>query len=277
MFEFRDKQFGDKGPMVMGILNLTPDSFYAHSRINNISKLLDTAALMLEQGADILDLGAVSTRPGAQTIGVEQERQRLLPAIRALCAQFPDSILSVDTYQSEIAKMAIDEGCAMINDISGGTFDPKMAPLIGGENIPYVLMHVHQRPETMQNKPLNQEAFEQVKQFFLHQVQHFESYGARQLVLDPGFGFGKTIEANFDLLRQLNRLSINQLPILVGFSRKSMIYKTLNIEPENALNGTTVLNAFALQQGASILRVHDVKAAKECVRLYNLMVQPFAK
>lgn len=275
MFEFRGKKFGGRGPMVMGILNLTPDSFYANSRIKSISSLLDSASLMLEEGADILDLGAVSTRPGAQTIESEEEKQRLLPALQALRLHFPEAILSVDTYRSEIAQMAIEEGCSMINDISGGTFDREMASLVGRENIPYVLMHIHQSPETMQNIPLNQEAVEMVKQFFMQQVLYFESCGARQLVLDPGFGFGKTFEANFDLLKRLPQLVINNLPVLVGLSRKSMIYKSLNIEPEDALNGTTALNAFALQKGASILRVHDVKAAKETVRLYQMMIQAF--
>ena len=259
----------------MGILNLTPDSFYANSRIRSISSLLDSASLMLEEGADILDLGAVSTRPGAQTIESEEEKQRLLPALQALRLHFPEAILSVDTYRSEIAQIAIEEGCSMINDISGGTFDREMAPLVGRVNIPCVLMHIYQRPETMQNMPLNQEAVEMVKQFFMQQVLYFESCGARQLVLDPGFGFGKTFEANFDLLKRLPQLVINNLPVLVGLSRKSMIYKSLNIEPEDALNGTTALNAFALQKGASILRVHDVKAAKETVRLYQMMVQAF--
>lgn len=275
MFEFRGKNFGGKEPMVMGILNLTPDSFYAHSRITDTTSLLKVAEKMLSEGADILDLGAVSTRPGAQAIDSEEEKQRLIPAIRALRTNFPDAIISVDTYRAAVARHAIDEGCMMINDISGGTFDPEMAALIGQENIPYVIMHMHRRPETMQNEPLHEDAFQKAQQFFIQQVKHFQSFGAQQLILDPGFGFGKTIEANFGLLQRLPELAINQLPLLVGFSRKSMIYKTLDITTENALNGTTALNAFALQKGASILRVHDVKAAKETIQLYLNMVQAF--
>ncbi len=271
MFEFQGKVIKHDKPLVMGILNITPDSFYAASRVNSISELLNKAGLMLEQGADILDIGAVSTRPGAQEITAEEELNRLLPSVKAVCTHFPDALISVDTYRSSIAKRMVEEGATLINDISGGTYDPGMAEMIGRENIPYIMMHVHTTPDIMQNEPLDADAFESVRKFFIRQTAIFESKGANKLILDPGFGFGKTINANYDILNRLKELRINNYPLLAGLSRKSMIYKYLNLDPSEALNGTTALNAFALQNGASILRVHDVKEAIETVKLFKML------
>ncbi|KAF0129796.1 MAG: dihydropteroate synthase [Bacteroidetes bacterium] len=271
MFEFQGKVIRHDKPLVMGILNITPDSFYAASRVKSISDLLIKAGLMLEQGADILDIGAISTRPGAKDITEEEELNRLLPSVQAVCSHFPEALVSVDTYRSIIAMRMIEEGATLINDISGGTYDPEMAEMIGKQNIPYIMMHVHSKPDIMQNEPLDAEAFETVKKFFIRQTAIFESKGAHQLILDPGFGFGKTLKANYDILNRLKELRVNNYPLLAGLSRKSMIYKHLNLEPSEALNGTTALNAFALQNGASILRVHDVKEAIETVKLFKML------
>jgi len=271
MFEFQGKVIGQDQPLVMGILNITPDSFYAGSRVKSISELITKAGQMLDQGADILDIGAISTRPGAKEITIEEELDRLLPTIKTVRSHFPDALISVDTYRSVIAKRMIEEGTTFINDISGGIFDPQMPELIGKNNTPYIMMHVYKTPDTMQIEPLNEEAFEAVRTFFIKQAALFESKGASNLILDPGFGFGKTIEANYDILHRLNDLRINNYPILAGLSRKSMIYKYLGLEPSEALNGTTALNAFALQNGANILRVHDVKEAKETVKLFTML------
>lgn len=271
MFEIKGKTIGDANPLVMGILNLTSDSFYESSRIMELNQLTDTAHRMVLEGVDIFDLGAVSTRPGAIITDEKDELKKLLPAIRHIRKSFPELLISVDTFRSGIARAMMDEGADIINDISGGLADPQMAEIIGRNDLPYVMMHMIGTPETMQRNPLDQGVVKVVRDFLLQQLDRFYQQGASRIILDPGFGFGKTTQANYDLLLSLEELKIGQHPLLVGISRKSMIYKPLNIFPEEALYGTMALNLLALQRGASILRVHDVKQAVECKRLHALI------
>ena len=256
-------------PKVMGILNLTPDSFYQGSRMQSDKDLLALAEKMLIDGADCLDLGAYSTRPGAEDISADEEANRLLPAIRSLKREFPKAILSIDTFRASIAEKAVNEGAHIINDISGGMLDDKMFETIGKLNIPYVLMHSKGGPKTMTK--LNQ--YENMAQeILLHlsaQVNKMKNFGVKDIIIDPGFGFAKNIDQNYQLLNQMDRFKILGFPVLAGLSRKSMIWKTLKISADGALNGTTVLNTVALQNGANILRVHDVKEAKECIAIFN--------
>lgn len=255
----------------MGILNLTPDSFYAGSRQADATQLLQSAEKMIIEGADMLDLGAVSTRPGAVEVPEKAEFDRLIPAIHSLTKHFPDVIYSVDTWRSIIAKAAIDEGADIVNDISAGVFDPGMIEYVASKNIPYIIMHMEGTPETMQIKPIESGVAELVSTFLNARISILEALGASRIIADPGFGFGKSIEANFELLQKLDKIRVKDYPLLVGLSRKSMIYKSFNSSPEDALNGTTALNMAALIKGANILRVHDVKEAKETVKLFNML------
>lgn len=255
-------------PVVMGILNLTPDSFYDGGRLTSNTEILKKAEQMLVEGADIIDMGAVSTRPGSKAVSEEEELNRLFPIFKIIRNKFPDTIISIDTYRSKIAYELVQAGADIINDISGGTFDPIMFDLIANTKVPYILMHLKGTPENMQNNPAYLDVTIEVKNFFKAQLNKLNKLGIKDnLVLDPGFGFGKNLDHNFQLLKELDQ--INQLghPILVGISRKSMISKVLNTIPETALNGTTVLNTIALMNGANILRVHDVKEAKEAIGL----------
>ncbi|PKP51821.1 MAG: dihydropteroate synthase [Bacteroidetes bacterium HGW-Bacteroidetes-1] len=256
----------------MGILNLTPDSFYTRSRVIDAEYLTSTAGRMLDEGADFLDLGGVSTRPGAENVSTNDEIKRLLPAIKTLLKAFPEAFISIDTYRKAVAEIMLNEGAFIINDISGGKFDQDMPDFIGKYNVPYVMMHIHRNPSEMQKLPLDTEVLSEVKLFFEKQSEIFEMKGANQLILDPGFGFGKTLSANYRLLANLNELRVKDYPLLIGISRKSMIYKPLDIDPEKALNGTSVLNTIALLKGANILRVHDVKEARETVDLCSLFL-----
>lgn len=269
--EFDGRSFESNGPAVMGIINLTPDSFYEGSRKTNIDEALRAAESMLEQGANILDLGAVSTRPGADIPDEVTETARLIPAITAIMKRFPEAYLSVDTFRHDLAKKAAEHGAFMINDISGGTFDRQMIETIGRLNIPYVLMHTTDLPQKMQQNAINSQAPAIVRKFFHEQCELFRKAGAKQLIFDPGFGFGKTLEANYALLNHLSDLAPTTYPILVGVSRKSMIYKVLQVSASEALNGTSVLNTVGLLNGASILRVHDVKEARETIRLLRVL------
>ncbi|MBG0782135.1 MAG: dihydropteroate synthase [Bacteroidales bacterium] len=272
-FVFKGKTLELDQPRIMGILNLTPDSFYQNSRIQHFDHLMNQANQMLEEGAHCLDLGAVSTRPGSEFVSLDEEADRLLEPLELLRKNFPDAWLSVDTYRSQIAKQAIETGAHMINDISGGTFDENMLSLVAKNNIPYVLMHILGTPETMHKKMLEaSNVITKVKAFFEIQVNKLLSLGASQIMLDPGFGFGKTLAANYKLFTGFETINPWDFPLLAGVSRKSMIRKVLDIEPENALNGTTILHTWALQQGATFLRVHDVKAAAECIRLWHYML-----
>jgi dihydropteroate synthase len=257
-------------PRVMGILNITPDSFYAGSRYNSEKEILSAATMMLEEGADILDVGAYSSRPGAKDISIEEESTRVLKAIKLINRELPDAVISVDTFRSDIAMEAVVEcGALIINDISGGEADTKMFDTVGKLNVPYVLMHMKGDPRTMQKKPVYEDIVADILKWFGERIFILNSAGLKDIIIDPGFGFGKTIDNNFEMLRRLGDFSITGLPLLVGISRKSMIWKTLSITSEEALNGTTVLNEIALNNGADILRVHDVKEAVQAVKLID--------
>ena len=255
-------------PRIMGVIKITPDSFYASSRYVTDNEILDTAKQMLEDGADIIDVGGYSSRPGAKDISIEEEGDRVLKAIRLITSEFPDAIVSVDTFRADIAREAvIGCGAHIINDISGGDGDSKMFSTVEDLNVPYILMHMKGDPRTMQNKPVYDDIVADIIRWFGDRIFKLNSVGLKDIIIDPGIGFGKTIEHNFELLRRLGDFSIAGLPVLVGISRKSMIWKTLNISADEALNGTTVLNSIALMNGADILRVHDVKEAVQAVKL----------
>jgi len=258
-------------PKIMGILNLTPDSFYDGGSYVGINDLLKKTEVMLEDGADIIDIGAVSTRPGAPYVDPEEEIHRLLEPLSKLVNEFPNAIFSIDTYRSKVAEESIKVGAHMINDISGGTMDSNMFDVISRYKVPYFLMHIHGTPEIMQQNPISDGIVIRVRDFFTEQLRKLKEMDISNVILDPGFGFGKTLESNYQLLRNLERVRIDNLPILAGISRKSMINKVLNTIPETALSGTISLNTVALQSGANILRVHDVKEAKQVVELFNFM------
>lgn len=255
-------------PLVMGILNITPDSFYDGGNYNSEASILMHVEKMLNEGADIIDIGAVSTKPGSKGVSEAEECKRLIPAIEFVRKQFPDCIISVDTYRSEIAKNVVNSGADIINDISGGLFDKKMYSTIANLNVPYILMHIQGTPENMQQNPQYTDVFKEVMFYFSERISKTKEAGICDIIIDPGFGFGKSVEHNYTLLQHLEKFSFFELPIMTGFSRKSMINKVLNTKPENALNGTTVLNTVALMKGANILRVHDVKEAVEAVKIF---------
>lgn len=251
----------------MGILNITPDSFFAGSRVENENSILAKAEKMLVEGATILDIGAMSSRPGAEEISEKEELKKLIPAVELILKKFPDTTISVDTYRSNVAKEAVNAGATMINDISGGSLDEKLFKTVAKLGVPYVLMHMKGTPKTMQKNPTYEDVCIEVLDFFIKKSVELKDLGVEQIILDPGFGFGKTIDHNYEILRKLHVFKILDYPILAGISRKSMIYKFLKTTPENALNGTSVLNFRALDQGAKILRVHDVKEAMEVIEL----------
>jgi dihydropteroate synthase len=259
-----------KTPRVMGILNITPDSFYGGSRYNSEREIVAAAARMLDEGADILDLGGYSSRPGASHIPEEEERRRVINAIKLLIRQFPAAIISVDTFRSQIAREAVLEaGAKIINDISGGVADSNMFRTVEELNVPYIMMHMKGDPLTMQKNPVYDDIVADILKYFAEKIYALRSNGVKDIIIDPGFGFGKTAAHNFELLSRLNDLQVTGLPLMVGISRKSMIWKTLDIKADGALNGTTALHAVALLKGADILRVHDVKEAVQTVRLIS--------
>ena len=257
-------------PKVMGILNITPDSFYKGSRYSTNEEILRAATQMLEDGADILDIGGYSSRPGAKDITVEEESNRVLKAVKLISRELPGTIISVDTFRADIARKAVIEcGAHMINDISGGDADNNMFLIVEKLNVPYIMMHMKGNPRTMQNNPVYEDIVADILKWFGERIFKLKSEGVKDIIIDPGFGFGKTIDHNFELLRKLGDFSIAGLPVLVGISRKSMIWKTLDISADEALNGTTALNAIALFKGADILRVHDVKEAVQTIQLIS--------
>lgn len=257
-------------PRVMGILNITPDSFYKGSRYNTDAEIVKAASTMLEEGADILDVGGYSSRPGAKEITIEEESERVLGAIRLINMEFPDATISVDTFRADIAMKAVSDcGARIINDISGGEGDPGMFKTIEKLNVPYILMHMKGTPGTMQDNPVYDDIIADILRWFGEKIFKLKSAGIKDIIIDPGIGFGKTTDQNFELLQKLSDFSITGLPLLVGLSRKGMIWKTLDITADEALNGTTALNAVALMNGAYILRVHDVKEAVQTVKLIN--------
>lgn len=258
-------------PVVMGILNITPDSFYSGSRNILIESALKTASKMLEDGAFIIDIGGQSTRPGSTLLTAEEEIERVVPVIEKLVQQHADIIISVDTFYADVAKAAVEAGALMINDISCGQLDEKMFATVASINVPYIGMHMKGTPQTMQQLAQYENVTVDVMDYFIRLIPQMQQAGIKDIILDPGFGFAKTIEHNFQLLKEMNQLEILEKPLLAGLSRKSTVYKTLNTTPEHALNGTTVLNTIALMNGADILRVHDVKEATECIRLFKAM------
>jgi dihydropteroate synthase len=258
-------------PVVMGILNLTPDSFFDGGKFLSLDAQLHQVEKMLKDGASIIDVGAVSTRPGAAEVGEEEELQRLIPSVQAILKNFPECILSVDTFRPRIARTTVENGACMINDIYGGRYEISMFETVASLKVPYVLMHMKGTPSTMQDNPSYSDVVAEVAYFFENQLAQCRNQGVRQVILDPGFGFGKTVEQNFALLSHLEEFRSPGAPILVGISRKSMINKFLNIQTSETLNGTTVLNTIALMKGANILRVHDVKEATEAIKLLNMV------
>lgn len=258
-------------PKVMGILNTTPDSFYDGGKNSKISEVLITCEKMLTDGATFIDVGGYSSRPGATSVSIEDETKRTSPFIEAIKKEFPDVLISIDTFNTEVAQKAIDAGACMINDISGGKLDPSMHTLVKNNQVPYIAMHMRGNPQNMhQNCQYTSVGVEVTKELSDITTQ-LKANGVNDIIIDPGFGFSKTTEQNFELLKDLELLQHLQLPILVGISRKSMIYKTLNTTAEKALNGTTTINTIAVLKGANILRVHDVKEAKEVIDLTQMM------
>lgn len=254
-------------PVIMGIINITEDSFFAGSRTQHIDLILQRAAQHLAEGAKILDIGAQSTRPGAVAVGPETELERLLPAVRTLKEHYPEAIISIDTYYANVAEQTINAGAAIINDVSAGDMDADMIPTAGRLQVPYIAMHMKGTPADMQQRPEYKDVTQDVLDYFIRKRAECLQAGIRDVIIDPGFGFGKTIVHNYTLLKKLHVFHMLDCPLLVGVSRKSMIYRLLDTTPAEALNGTTVLHTLALQQGARILRVHDVKAAMEAVKI----------
>jgi dihydropteroate synthase len=255
-------------PKIMGILNVTPDSFYDGGKYNSEKNILDQVEKMLKDGAAFIDVGAYSSRPGAEHISLEEEKNRLLPVLNLLNKQFgKDILMSVDTFRSEIAEFAIQNETALINDISAGLLDDNMLNVISKYNVPYIMMHMKGTPQTMKSLADYKDVVLEVKQFFSERLKIAREKGLTDIIIDPGFGFAKNISQNFEMLRKFELFNSFNLPVLCGISRKSMIYKTLDIEANDALNGSTALHSIALSKGANILRVHDVKEAFECIKL----------
>ena len=258
-------------PKIMGILNLTPDSFYDGGKyIDSENALVQTEKMLLD-GATFIDVGACSSKPGAKEVSEEEEARRLFPVLEKLMHKFPNALFSIDTYRSQIADKSLKIGACMINDISGGKFDSKLMEVVGKHCAPYVLMHMKGKSKDMQANPKYDDIIQETLYYFSKKVQEAYQNGINDVIIDPGFGFGKSIENNYDLLKNLELFHALRLPVLVGVSRKSMIYKKLNIKPEQALNGTSILHSIALSKGTQILRVHDVKEAKECVDLLQTL------
>ncbi len=265
-----DKLINFQKPLVMGILNLTPDSFYDGGSYLDSSTIVKRAEQIILEGADIIDLGAYSTRPGAAFVKPKEELDRLMPAVECIRKEFPTASLSIDTFRAEIADRIVNQfGSCIINDISGGTMDEKMYETIGQLHVPYIMMHIKGTPQNMQNNPIYENLMGEMIDFFQRRIEKLYKYGANDVILDPGFGFGKTLDHNYEILSKLSEFKKLDLPILIGLSRKSMIYRFLGGDATTSLNGTTALNMMALERGANILRVHDVKEAVECVSLYT--------
>lgn len=254
-------------PKVMGIVNVTPDSFFDGGKLTNSNEIVLQVEKMLRDGATFIDLGGYSSKPGADFVSEAEELNRVVPIVKVLVEKFPDILLSIDTFRSEVAKQAIENGAALINDISAGLLDENMLETVAKLQVPYIMMHMKGTPKTMQSFAKYDDLLKEMNFYFSERIAKARSFGLNDIIIDPGFGFAKTMEQNYELLQNLELLKFHDLPILAGISRKSMIYKALETSPENALNGTTFLHAFCLQKGANILRVHDVKEAVECVSL----------
>jgi len=256
-------------PKVMGILNVTPNSFYDGGKFKEDDAILFQVEKMMSEGAAFIDIGAYSSKPNAEFVSEKEELGRIIPAINLILKHFPKTLLSIDTFRSEVAKACIENGAALINDISAGNLDEKMLETVAKYNVPYIMMHMRGTPQTMRTLTDYEDIVKEMLFYFSERVAMARSFGINDLIIDPGFGFAKTVEQNFEVMQKLELFQMLELPILVGISRKSTIYRTLQTTVENALNGTTVLNTIALTKGAKILRVHDVKEAVECVTLFN--------
>jgi dihydropteroate synthase len=256
-------------PAVMAILNITPDSFFSGSRVTELDKVTERAGKMLEEGATFIDVGGYSTRPGAQEVSETEEQDRVLPVIEVLKSVFPEVLISIDTFRATVAENAVKAGAVMINDIAGGQLDEKMFETVGRLQVPYVLMHSRGTPQTMIKLNNYENLLQDIFGYFEEKIYLLRHFGVKDIILDLGFGFAKDISQNYELLNNLNYFDGLECPMLVGISRKSMIYKKLNIAPEESLNGTTVLNTIALMKGANILRVHDVKETVQAVKLFE--------
>lgn len=259
-------------PRVMGILNLTPDSFYAGSRKQTEKEIADRTSQIMEEGGSVIDVGAYSSRPGAADVSAAEEMERLRKGLPAIFREQPGAVVSVDTFRADVARMCVEEfGVAIINDISAGEMDRNMFPVVARLGVPYVMMHMQGTPQNMQRHPHYDHLLKEVLYYFSEKIQRLRDLGAKDLIVDPGFGFGKTLAHNYELLAQMDELSVFELPVLVGVSRKSMIYNLLGGTSEDALNGTTAVNMVALLKGADILRVHDVKPAVEAVKIASAL------
>ncbi len=267
--KYKEIEINPANPIVMGILNATPDSFYNKGRDSNLNDVVRNAEKMVAEGATILDIGGQSSRPQSELISAEDEWARVFPVLRSLRVAFPEILLSVDTFQSKVARQCLDEGADIINDISGGDMDKEMVDRIAQYEVPYVCMHMKGTPQTMQQQPEYDNVVQEVYDYFAAKIALFNERGIHEVILDVGFGFGKTQTHNYQLLNAMSTFLALGKPLLAGISRKSMVYKPLGTNAEQALNGTTALHMFALQQGASILRVHDVREAMECITLYK--------
>lgn len=258
-------------PKVMGIINVTPDSFFDGGQYNNVDSALKQAEKHLTEGADFLDIGGFSSRPGADDVSFNEELKRVIAPIEAIAKEFPKAIISIDTFRSKVAESAINSGAHIVNDISAGEDDAAMFEMVAKLQVPYIIMHKQGSPKTMQQNPEYSNVVVDVAKYLSQRILKLNELGVNDIIADPGFGFGKTVEHNYDLLNQLDHFHHLDVPILAGVSRKSMINKVLGTKPENALNGTTVLNTIAVQKGAHILRVHDVKEAVQAVKLLDMM------
>ena len=256
-------------PRVMGILNVTPNSFFDGGKYKKEDEIILQADKMLSEGATFIDIGAYSSKPNAEFVSEQEEIDRIVPVIELILKHFPETLLSIDTFRAEVAKASIESGAAIINDIAAGELDDKMFDIIAKYNVPYIMMHMRGNPQTMQSLTQYDDIVKEMLFYFSEKVNKARNLGINDLILDPGFGFAKTIDQNYEVLQKMELFNLLELPVLAGVSRKSMIYKTLNITPQEALNGTTFLNTIALTKGAKIIRVHDVKEAVECVALFN--------
>lgn len=253
----------------MGILNVTPNSFYDGGKHKEINSIIHQVDKMLSEGADFIDIGAYSSKPSAEFVSEEEEIKRLVPIVKSLVDTFPNIILSVDTFRANVAKASVENGVAMVNDIAAGLLDDKMLETVAELKVPYIMMHMRGNPQTMQSLTQYDDIVKEMIFYFSERIQKARSFGISDIIIDPGFGFAKTLEQNYEVLHKMELFEMLELPILVGVSRKSMIYKVLENSPQEALNGTSVLNTIALQKGAKILRVHDVKEAVECIKLVS--------
>ena len=258
-------------PKIMGILNVTPDSFYDGGKFLNSDKYLMQVEKMLNEGATFIDIGGMTSKPGSREIPVSEELRRVIRAVENVSNKFPKAVISVDTYRSKVAEESVNSGAQIINDISGGSFDNKMFETIAKLNVPYIIMHINEKPETMQENPEYDDILFEIGYHFSKKVFKARTAGINDIIIDPGFGFGKQLDDNYEILKNLNALMVENIPMMIGVSRKSMIYKKLKISSEQSLNGTTCVNTIGLLQGANILRVHDVKEAKQCIEIVNTL------